>query len=224
MNVTVVIPACQEAKHLRAVVQHVAPFAHEVVVVDDGSTDATAEVARQAGAIVLRHLTNRGYGAALTTGTAYALAHGADVVVHFDADGQFEATEIPKLLGVLTPGVPSVALGSRFKGQVIGIPWFRKATLKVAILFTWAVSGLKLSDAHNGFRAFTAEALRLMNLHQDRMAYSSEVVDEIARLTIPWVEVPVTVRYTTESRQGSKQGKLPALKIVKDLILGKLIR
>lgn len=223
MKVVVVIPAYQEAKHVGVIVQSVRPFA-QAVVVDDGSTDATAAVAAQAGATVIRHMVNRGYGAALTTGTAYALSHGAEVVVHFDADGQFEAREIPKLVAALKPGAPSVALGSRFKGHVIGIHWLRKFTLKVGILFTWLVSGIKLTDAHNGFRAFTAEALRLMRLHQDRMAYSSEVVDEIARLELPWVEVPVTVRYTTASKEGSKQGKLPALKIVRDLIVGKLMR
>ena len=111
-----------------------------------------------------------------------------------------------------------------FKGKVIGIPWLRRQTLKVAILFTWAVSGLKLTDAHNGFRAFTAPALGLMKLHQDRMAYSSEVVDEVARLKLPWVEVPVTVRYTTASLKGSKQGRLPILRIIKDLLFGRIVR
>jgi len=224
MKVVVVIPACQEAHNITAVVVSVLPFAQEIVVVDDGSTDGTAELARAAGATVLRHAVNRGYGAALVTGTVYALAHGAEAVVHFDADGQFEAAEIPRLLAALTPGLPSVALGSRFKGQVIGIPWLRRLTLKAAILFTWAVSGLKLTDAHNGFRAFTAEALRLMHLKQDRMAFSSEVVDELVRKHIPWVEVPVTVRYTTASRKGSKQGTLPVLRIVKDLFFGKIVR
>ncbi len=220
----VVIPAYQEAASLAGVVQRVRPFAERVVVVDDGSTDGTAEVARAAGATVLRHLINRGYGAALITGSTYALAQGAQVVVHFDADGQFEPSEIPRLVAALKLGVPSVALGSRFTGQVIGIPWLRQLTLKAAILFTWAVSGLRLTDAHNGFRAFTAAAWRLMHFSQDRMAFSSEVVDELARRNIPWVEVPVTVRYTTASLRGSKQGKLPVLRIVKDLLLGKIVR
>ncbi len=224
MKVAVVIPACQEERNVAKAVAAVRPFAQFTVVVDDGSTDRTAEVAREAGAVVLRHGVNRGYGAALTTGTAYALAQGADVVVHFDADGQFEATEIPTLIAKLTPGAPSAVFGSRFLGTTLGLPTLRRFTLKLAILFTWAVSGIKLTDAHNGFRAFTAEALRSMHLAQDRMAYSSEVVDELVRLHVPLVEVPVTVRYTTESKLGSKQGRLPALKIVKDLLLGKLVR
>ena len=224
MRVAVVIPAYQEAKTIAVVVAQARPLVERVVVVDDGSTDGTANVAAAAGATVVRHLINRGYGAALTTGTAYALAHGAEAVVHFDADGQFEPAEISKLVAALRPGVPSVALGSRFLGQVIGIPLLRRLTLKVAILFTWAVSGLRLTDAHNGFRAFTAPALKLMHFKQDRMAFSSEVVDEIVRLKLPWVEVPVTVRYTTASKQGSKQGKLPILRIVKDLLFGKIVR
>jgi glycosyltransferase involved in cell wall biosynthesis len=224
MRVAVVIPACQEEHNVAKAVTAVQPFAQLVVVVDDGSTDKTAEQAARAGAVVLRHRVNRGYGAALTTGTTYALAQGAEAVVHFDADGQFEATEIPQLVAKLTPGVPSAVFGSRFLGTAIGLPIFRRLTLKLAILFTWVVSGIKLTDAHNGFRAITREALKLMQLNQDRMAYSSEVVDELVRLQIPLLEVPVTVRYTTTSIEGSKQGKFPALRIVKDLLLGKLVR
>ena len=219
-----VIPAYQEAAAVGAVVRAVKPYVSQVVVVDDGSSDQTSVQARAAGAQVLRHWVNRGYGAALTTGTNYALAQGAEAVVHFDADGQFEVSDIPRLVAALKLGSPSVALGSRFLGQVEGLPHLRRLTLKLAILFTWAVSGIKLSDAHNGFRAFTKEALERMRWRQDRMAYGSEVVDEIVRTRTPWVEVPVTVRYTAATLKGSKQGRLPALKIVRDLFLGKLVK
>ena len=224
MKVFIVIPAYQESPSVGAVVVGVRPYAEGVVVVDDGSTDGTGEVARAAGALVLRHMVNRGYGAALTTGTAYALAQGAEAVVHFDADGQFEPQDIPSLVSALSAGRPSAALGSRFLGRAVNLPWLRRLTLKLAIIFTWAVSGVRLSDAHNGLRAFTREALALMHWRQDRMAFSSEVIDELVRAKIPWAEVPVTVRYTAYSQQGSKQGKLPALKIVKDLFFGRLVK
>ena len=224
MKVFVVIPAFEEALSVGAVVRSVRPYVQGVVVVDDGSNDDTLAVAQAAGAITLRHAVNRGYGAALTTGTAYALSWGAEAVVHFDADGQFDERDIERLVAALQAGRPSAALGSRFLGQAIAMPWFRRLTLKLAIIFTWAVSGVKLTDAHNGLRAFTSQALRLMRWQQDRMAFSSEVIDELVRAQIPWVEVPVTVRYTAYSQQGSKQGRLPALKIVKDLFLGRLIK
>jgi hypothetical protein len=127
-------------------------------------------------------------------------------------------------LATLKPAQPSVALGSRFLGKTLGMPQVRRLTLKFAIIFTWFVSGLKLTDTHNGFRAFTAEALKQMNFKQDRMAFSSEVIDEVARLKIPYVEVPVTVRYTDYSRKSSKQGSWPVLKIIRDIFWGKLTR
>lgn len=209
---------------MAAAIQAVAPYAEQVVLVDDGSSDGTAEAARAAGAVVLRHLINRGYGAALITGSTYAFKAGADVIVHFDADGQFDAADIPKLVAGLATGKPSVALGSRFMGSVHGISFIRRLTLKFAILFTWAVSGIKLTDAHNGLRAFTREAWQLMQFQQDRMAYSSEVIDELARLKLAAVEVPVTVRYTDYSRKSSKQGRFPVLRILRDMFVGRLTR
>lgn len=224
MRPWVVIPAHNEAPMVAAVVAAVLPYADTVVVVDDGSIDGTGEAARAAGATVLTHLLNRGYGAALTTGTTYACAHGAAVVVHFDADGQFEAADIPKLMAAMRLGQPSLVLGSRFLGKVENISPVRWLTLKLAILFTWAVSGLRLTDAHNGFRAITREAWAAMQLHQDMMAFSSEVIDEAARLRLPLVEVPVTVHYTPYSRASSKQGRFPVLKILRDMLVGKIVR
>jgi glycosyltransferase involved in cell wall biosynthesis len=223
MKVFIIIPAYETASTVGEIVKKTSSYG-QAVVVDDGSTDNTAEVAKQAGAIVLRHFVNRGYGAALITGMNYALQNGAEAVVNFDSDAQFESNEIPKLLTVLKPGRASVALGSRFLGKTLGMPTLRRLTLKLAIIFTWFISGIKLSDTHNGFRAFTAAALQQMNLKQDRMAFSSEVIDEIARLKIPYVEVPVTVHYTAYSRKSSQQGSWPVLKIVRDIFWSKLTR
>ncbi len=224
MKVTAVVPAYEAEYSVGQVILSLKPYVNKVVVVDDGSTDNTFEVAKQAGAIVLRHLVNRGYGAALITGSEYALGQGAQAIVHFDADGQFDATDVPKLISVLTAGQSSAALGSRFLGRAVNIPILRKITLKLAVLFTWVTSGLKLTDTHNGLRAFTAEAWRLMNLKQDRMAISSEIIQELAKHKIPYQEVPVTVVYTDYSLHSSKQGSFPAAKIVKDLLIGKFLR
>lgn len=224
MKVFVVIPALNEVQVIFSVVAKLRPYADRVVVVDDGSSDATAGEAERGGATVLRHVINRGYGAALTTGMEYSLKHGAEAVVHFDADGQFVASEIPRLVDNLVQGKPSVVLGSRFLGKTIGMSKLKRLTLKTAIIFTWLVSKIKLTDAHNGFRAFTAEALQLMRFQQNRMAFSSEIVHELYRTRIPFVEVPVTVTYTKYSVSGSAQGHLPALKIVWDMLLGRLIR
>ncbi len=224
MRVFALVPAYQAKETVAQVVNDLLPLVERVVVVDDGSSDTTAEVARAAGAKVLQHLVNRGYGAALETGHQYALRQGAEAVVHFDADGQFSPMDLPKLIAALLPGKASAVLGSRFLGQAINIPAVRKFTLKLAIIFTWATTGVRLSDAHNGLRAFTREALELMHIKQDRMAASSEIIQELADNHIPIKEVPVTVTYTDYSLRSSKQGALPAAKIVKDLLIGKFLR
>lgn len=224
MKVFVVIPAYQAEATIFNVVSGLKPYVNDVVVVNDGSTDKTASLASEAKAVVINHLVNRGYGAALVTGNLYALQQGAQAVVHFDADGQFDPADVPKLINSLIANTPSVALGSRFLGKVVNIPALRLLILKLGILFTWATSGLKLTDTHNGLRALTAEAVRLMNLKQDRMAVSSEIVQEIARNKISYKEVPVTVIYSKQSLNSSKQGTMPAVKIVKDLVIGKLLR
>lgn len=94
MKISCVIPAYNEAKNIELVISKVKPLVDELIVIDDCSTDNTFELASQAGVTVLRHIINRGQGAALQTGNDYALAHGTDIIVHFDADDQFSAAEI----------------------------------------------------------------------------------------------------------------------------------
>ncbi|MFZ5390811.1 MAG: glycosyltransferase family 2 protein [Patescibacteria group bacterium] len=224
MKPDIVIPAYNESQSIARVIEGLKPYAARIIVVDDGSVDGTADQALLAGALVLRHVINRGYGAALKTGSDWAVNQGATTILHFDADGQFEPKDIPSLMTALENNNCQVVLGSRFKGQVIGLPLLRRLTLKLAIVFTWLVSGLKLTDAHNGLRLFRSGAWQQMVLRQDRMAFSSELIDEIKRLKLNFIEAPVTVRYTNYSRQNSKQGRWPALRIVKDLFLGKLLR
>src|SRR3989338_2575583 len=113
--VFIIIPAYNEAKNIGRVISGL--FSHglqNIVVVDDGSTDQTVQIAESAGAVVLRHEVNRGQGASLQTGNNYALAHGASAVVHFDADGQFNPADIAEALAVMKDRNAEVLLGSRF--------------------------------------------------------------------------------------------------------------
>ncbi len=227
MNIFVVIPAYNEEKAIGQTVSDVrkilAPRSlgevgcSNIIVVDDGSGDKTAEAAEVAGATILRHIVNRGQGAALRTGINYALAQGADAVVTFDADGQFEAEEIGKICAPLADGFCDVVLGSRFLTQN-KIPFIKRLILAPAIFFTRLLTGLNLSDTHNGFRAMSRGAAEKINIRQDRMAHSSEIIHEIARLKLKFKEIPVTVKYTEYSkRKGQKISG--ALKILFDLIM-----
>jgi glycosyltransferase involved in cell wall biosynthesis len=210
----VVIAAYNEARVIRGVVSELAAQGHAVIVVDDGSHDDTAAVARIAGVTVLRHAVNRGQGAALQTGVDYALRRGARALVTFDADGQHSAEDIPALVAALA--IHDVALGSRFLGKdVVGASRGRKVLLRAATALSNRMSGMTLTDAHCGLRAFRASAAPALTITQDRMAHASELLRKIRLSGLRVVEVPVTVKYTEHSmRKG--QGGLQAIRILFD--------
>src|SRR5690606_171173 len=114
--------------------------------------DATAALAAEAGAMVVRHPVNLGQGAALQTGIEYALSLGAEYIVNFDADGQHDSSEIMGMVAALKESGTEIALGSRFLGGVENLPRSRRSMLKAAILFTRLTSGGSFTDVHNGFR------------------------------------------------------------------------
>ncbi|MDZ4221497.1 MAG: glycosyltransferase family 2 protein [Patescibacteria group bacterium] len=200
MRTIVIIPAYKEAEKIFDVVRGVQEAGYDAVVVDDASPDNTSDEARRAGAVVLRHFINRGYGAALCTGNEYALRHGYDIAVHFDGDGQHNPNEIGRVIERIRDGDADVVIGSRFLQHNASIPFVRKMLLKAAILFTWLLSGIKLTDSHNGFRAFSSRALSALECRQDGMSYASEVVDQIAEHKLALCEVPVTITYTDYSK------------------------
>lgn len=224
MKVVAVIPAYNEERMIAEVVRAVRSEADEVIVVDDYSRDETGAAAELAGAQVLRHALNLGQGAALRTGTAYALRCGADIIVHVDADGQHDPTDIKCLVATLLQGNAAVAIGSRFApgGQTIGMTRSRAWLLALARQWSRWWTGLKLHDPQNGLRAMTREAARSLHWRQDREAHASEILEEIARLKLPYQEVPVTVHYSDYSK-AKGQKNIQAWRIVWRLLLGKLV-
>jgi polyprenyl-phospho-N-acetylgalactosaminyl synthase len=225
MNVSVIIPAYNEEKMIGQVVKGVLAFYPHVFVVDDGSSDATSDVARNAGATVLKHALNRGQGAALATGIEAALISGADIIVTFDADGQMDPADIAAMIEPLKAGECDVTLGSRFLNNHVPrtmdngrMPAARRWTLKAALVFTRITTGLKLTDTHNGLRAFTRKAAAMLELRCDRMAHASEILEEISRLDLRYREVPVNIIYTDYSmKKGQKLSG--AFRIMRDLII-----
>lgn len=219
-KIIAVVPAYNEAAVIGDVVRGLRAVVGQVVVVDDGSRDGSGELARAAGATVLRHLINRGQGAALETGTRYALRQGAEVIVHFDADGQHDPADVARLVAPVASGQVAVALGSRFLGSAANLPWSRRLILKLGILFTRMFSGLRLTDTNNGLRALSRAAASRIRLTHDGMAHASEILDIIADLNLPHVEVPVTVRYTPYSLTRG-QGSMNGFRIIGKLIIEK---
>jgi glycosyltransferase involved in cell wall biosynthesis len=215
-NLWVVVPAYRESAVIAQTLRGLARFLPRVVVVDDGSADETASLARDAGAVIVQHAVNLGAGAATQTGIEYALSQGADYVCTFDADGQHDSSTIDVMLEALTSGKAEVALGSRFLGATEGMTAARRLVLRVAIAFTRWQTGLPLSDTHNGLRAFTRRAAELIDLRHAGMAHGSEILAQIARQRLSYVEVPTTVRYSAYSmRKG--QSLSNSVKIVFEL-------
>ena len=198
-------------------------FWPNVVVVDDCSIDSTAPRARGAGARVVEHPINLGQGAALQTGLIFALQRGADSIVTFDADLQHRPQDVQVLLAALIKTKADFALGSRFLGEAINIGVTRKLLLKLAVVFTRVMTGLKLTDAHNGLRAMTRRGAMALCIRQNRMAHASEILQQIAKSGFRYVEVPVTVEYTSYSAaKGQRLNN--SVNIVLELITGALQR
>ena len=218
-TVWIVIPALNEARTIGGVVAPLRAQGWRVVVIDDGSRDATAAAARAAGAFVLRHSLNLGQGAGLRTGFAFVRRQpGARVVVTYDADGQHQPESVAALLDTLERTGSDVALGSRFLDGTARreVPAARRTLLRLATLFTRMTTGLCVTDAHNGLRAFTLEATARLRLTHNRMAHASEILGEIARLGLRYAEAPVTIRYT-EYSMAKGQRPLDALAILWDI-------
>lgn len=217
----VIVPAYNEAKNIGRVISGLfSQGLKNIVAVDDGSSDDTFMAAKLAGAVVLRHEINRGQGAALQTGNEYALASGASWVVHFDADGQFNPADIAKALVVMKNRNVDVILGSRFLDNRSQIPWTKKyIILPIARFINYFLTGLKLTDAHNGFRILSSRALQKINISQDRMAHNSEIIKQIRQKSLSYLEYPVEVAYN-EYGQGVGGG----LKIILEILQGRLMR
>jgi glycosyltransferase involved in cell wall biosynthesis len=221
-GVWLVIAAYNEGRRLGRTLRSITRLGYQVVVVDDGSADDTSAVALQYPVWLLRHQSNCGQGAALQTGIDFALGQGAEFLVTFDADGQHAADDLESLLEPVRTEQADVALGSRFLGRTVGLRWSRWLVLKLGVLFTRLVSGIRLTDTHNGLRAFSRHAAQRIRINQDRMAHASEILDRIRGAGLRYREVPVTIHYSDETRSKG-QSSWSALKIAGEFLLGRMI-
>lgn len=222
-GVWIVMPAFNEGGVISETIASVKPWLPNVVVVDDGSSDDTAELARYSGAHVVCHAINLGQGAALETGIRYAVLHQAERIVTFDADGQHLPGDIEMLLRTARDKRADVVLGSRFLGRASNIPLSRRLLLRLATAYTRSTTGLALTDAHNGLRLFNRNAAEQMRLRQNRMAHASEMLVRLGSSGLRIVEAPVNIVYTDYSL-AKGQGLLSSFDILWDLWLSRLYR
>jgi glycosyltransferase involved in cell wall biosynthesis len=217
MKLTVIIPSFNEADTIGGVVDRIPKIIHgidevQVIVIDDGSTDQTAQLAQQAGAIVISHSRNRGVGSAFNTGLTKALEMGADIMVNIDADGQFSPDEIPKLIEPILAGEADFVPGDRFiqENQHIRRPALMS---KLKYWGNWCMARLisRLSnqdfkDVSCGFRAYSREAMLWLNL-TGKFTYTQESFLDFTYKGLEIKSVPVSVRYFPD-RQSKVAGNL----------------
>ncbi|GAB7192291.1 glycosyltransferase family 2 protein [Kineococcus sp. NUM-3379] len=216
----VVVPLYQEATAVGDVVRELRTVFPHVVCVDDGSTDGSAAAARAAGAAVVRHCVNLGQGAALQTGIDYALSFPTTRhVVTFDADGQHRVDDAAAMVERLRRGEADVVFGSRFLDDRTRLDGLRRVVLRGAVLYTNATTGVRLTDAHNGLRALSRTAAASLRITHHRMAHASEIVAQVGRSRLRWVEHPVEIVYTDYSR-AKGQSLLNSVNILVETILG----
>ena len=218
-SVWVVVPLFNEAEVISGVVKQLRLEFSHVVCVDDGSSDNSAALAEKAGARVLRHPLNLGQGAALQTGFDFVSSrHGASHIVTFDADGQHRIKDAVEMVELAQRKRISVIYGSRFLDKRTQPGIKKRVVLKVAALMTRAIKGLRLTDAHNGLRVLSMEAIGKVQLEQNGMSHASEIVHQLAKSKLSWKEYPVEVLYTDYSKQKG-QSLLNSINILIDLLV-----
>jgi glycosyltransferase involved in cell wall biosynthesis len=218
-EVWLVVPLYNEAAVIGEVVRQARAVFPNVVCVDDGSGDASAQEAERAGAVVVRHPVNLGQGAALQTGFEYALAvPGMRWVVTFDADGQHQVQDVVAMLDKARAEQLDVVFGSRFLDDRTQAGALKKLVLRAAVAYTNLTTSTKLTDAHNGLRVISRDVLSRVNITQNRMAHASELVAQIGALDVRYGESPVHVLYTDYSRSKG-QSLWNAVNILVELML-----
>ncbi|UCH84371.1 MAG: glycosyltransferase family 2 protein [Candidatus Latescibacterota bacterium] len=224
-SVFVVLPVYNEGRVVASAIAPLLDRGYTAVAVDDGSTDDTWPIIRSLPIHSLRHPVNLGQGAALQTGMTYALEHGAEYIVHFDADGQHRVEDVDVLLEPLRKKEADVVLGSRFLRDEDrrAVPPVRRMLLKGGVIFNGLLTRVWLTDAHNGFRAMTREAAATIGLRENRFAHASEILIQFRRNRLRVVERPTAIIYTDRS-QAKGQSSLNAIKIVVDMILRRIFR
>ena len=222
MKAVAVIPAYNEALRITAVIQGVKKYLPDVIVVADGGTDGTAEVARAAGARVVEHAINSGAGAATMTGLTAARQLGFDAAVTIDADGQHSPDDIPRLLEALNAEHADLVIANRF-GRKNNIPFIRRFLNGAGNVVTFLVTGLYLPDTQCGFKAFGPKALKEVNLKMSGFEFCTEIVREARVHRWKVVSVPSKVVYS-EYTLAKGQSAANGLKVAAKILLRSLLR
>jgi glycosyltransferase involved in cell wall biosynthesis len=217
-DTVVLIPAYNEARHLGTVVLQALKYADLVIVIDDGSTDGTAKVAKDAGAVVIRHPENQGKGAALNSGLCRARELCPQAVVMLDGDGQHHPDEIHRLLAPIWSGEADLVIGSRYLAGEKQIPRIRIWGHR---LFTWAtnwLSGVVVTDSQSGFRALSPTAVEVISFSTTGFSVESEMQFLARKYGLAVIEVPISADYQDEPKRSVFTHGLMVLRDVPNMV------
>ena len=193
------IPCFNTELFIRDIIFKAKKYVNQVIVIDDGSYDGTAEAAKAAGAQVINHGTNRGYGEAIKSCFDIARANGSDALVILDGDGQHNPDEIPQLLAPILQGEADLVIGSRFLANKTRMPLYRRFGIRVITSLFNLGSGTTVSDAQSGFRVYSKKLVQALSFSEKGMGISIETLEKARRQGAIIREVPISCSYISSS-------------------------
>lgn len=220
-----VVPCYNEGQVIQDVITQARLTFPNIVAVNDGSADNSADAIRASGAHLVNHPVNLGQGAAIQTGVEYARAQpGAQYFVTFDADGQHQVKDVVAMVERLRAEPLDIIVGTRFAGQDNSqVPWIKRVVLKTVVMFSPRTKRLGLTDAHNGLRAFTRRVAEEMNIRMNGMSHASEIVAMIDQLGWRVGEQPVDILYTDYS-MAKGQSLINGVNILADGLMARRLK
>lgn len=223
-RVVIIIPSYNEGAVIKQTIDAIPLRFKNIVCIDDGSTDESVKSISQTRAQLVQHSVNLGQGASLQTGLDYALQNPKlEYFVTYDADGQHNIDDVERMLRKIQADKLDIVLGSRFMGKAQNLTRRKKRMLKLAVAFMNAMTGVKLTDAHNGLRVFNRYTAENLNIQMPDFAHASEIIERIAQKQFKYEEVPVTITYTKYSR-GKGQTMINSINIFFDVVLNRIIK
>ena len=200
MKIIIGIPAFNEEKNIAGIISKLKRITKDIIVCNDGSTDLTADIAEEMGALVINHEKNLGYGGAIRSIFLKAKDLNGDVLVTFDADGQHRIEDIDKVINPVLDGQSDIVIGSRFlDGSKKEVPQYRKVGIKVITKITNVTIKKELTDSQSGFRAYSKRVLNEIKPAESGMGVSTEILIKASSKNLKISEVPIKILYGENS-------------------------
>ncbi|SVA48759.1 uncharacterized protein METZ01_LOCUS101613 [marine metagenome] len=199
MKITVGIPAFNEEKNIASIISRLKDFTDSIIVCDDGSSDMTAKIAEDMGAILVKHPKNLGYGAAIRTIFLKAKDLESDVLVTLDGDGQHQIMDVEKILKPIEKNQADIVIGSRFLDKKSDVPKYREFGINVITKVTNVTIKNKITDAQSGLRAYSKKVLSEIAPSDSGMGISTEILIKSSSKGFKIVEIPITISYAGET-------------------------